>query len=55
MLGTIANFAWATGGKSNQVGAATETGAGALLWTREGKLARTPAVAARRLTARIKL
>jgi Xaa-Pro dipeptidase len=37
LLGTIANFAWATGGKSNQVGAATETGAGALLITREGR------------------
>jgi Xaa-Pro dipeptidase len=37
LLGTIANFAWATGGKRNQVGAATEIGAGALLWTREGR------------------
>jgi Xaa-Pro aminopeptidase len=37
LLGTIANFAWATGGKNNQVGAATENGAGALLWTRDGR------------------
>src|SRR5262249_24124774 len=37
LLGTIANFAWATGGKSNQVGAATEVGAGAGLLTREGR------------------
>src|SRR5947207_7633900 len=37
LLGTIANFAWMTGGRSNRIGAATETGAGALLVTRHGQ------------------
>jgi Xaa-Pro dipeptidase len=37
LLGTVANFAWVTGGRSNRIGAATETGAGALLVTRVGR------------------
>src|SRR5437870_724739 len=37
LLGTIANFAWTTGGRSNRVGAATEVGPAALLLTRQGR------------------
>ncbi len=36
LLGTIANFAWVTGGRSNRVGMATEEGAASVLVTRDG-------------------
>src|ERR1043166_5146318 len=36
LLGTVANFAWLTGGRSNRVGMATELGGAALLVTRDG-------------------
>jgi Xaa-Pro dipeptidase len=49
LLGTLANFAWATGGRSNRVGAATEIGPAALLLTRQGRFLVTDDVEAPRL------
>jgi Xaa-Pro aminopeptidase len=37
LLGTIGNFAWITGGRTNRVGAATEVGPAAILVTRDGQ------------------
>jgi Xaa-Pro aminopeptidase len=49
LLGSIANFAWVTGGRSNRVGAATEIGPAALLLTQQGRFLVTDEVEAPRL------
>jgi Xaa-Pro dipeptidase len=49
LLGTIGNFAWITGGRTNRVGAATEVGPAAILVTREGRFLVTDEVEAPRL------
>jgi Xaa-Pro dipeptidase len=49
LLGTIGNFAWITGGRSNRVGAATEVGPAAVLVTPEARYLVTDEVEAPRL------
>src|SRR5438477_6977671 len=49
LLGSLANFAWITGGRTNRVGAATEIGPAALLVTRHGRFLVTDEVEAPRL------
>jgi Xaa-Pro aminopeptidase len=48
LLGTIGNFAWITGGRTNRVGAATEVGPAAILVTRQGRFLVTDDVEAPR-------
>ncbi len=49
LLGSIGNFAWISGGRSNQVGAATESGPAALLVTQQAQFLVTDEVEAPRL------
>src|SRR5947209_18986572 len=49
LLGTIGNFAWITGGRSNQVGAATEAGPAGVLLTQTAEYLVTDEVEAPRL------
>jgi Xaa-Pro aminopeptidase len=51
LLGTIANFAWITGGRTNRVGSATEVGPAHILVTRQGRYLITDEVEAPRLLA----